>query len=144
MRLRLGVREDGAASLSVSCKSDTALRVLLAGRLVLLGQPKLTGLSISIRLWHKVAHGIKQFRVCYVMFLIRSNQQQRWQVGSGPRYQISSHVFARCASQKTHGHARIALVSRAILACPNQLEQAEAQLQIEYAGCCDSIGWKLF
>ena len=29
-------------------------------------------------------------------------------VGSGPRYQISSHFFARCASQKTHGHARIA------------------------------------
>ena len=27
-------------------------------------------------------------------------------------------VFARCASQKTHGHARIARVLRAILACP--------------------------
>ena len=34
-------------------------------------------------------------------------------LGSGPRYQILSHVFARCASQKTHGHARIARVSRA-------------------------------
>ena len=29
-------------------------------------------------------------------------------LGSGPRYQILSPVFARCASQKTHGHARIA------------------------------------
>ena len=29
-------------------------------------------------------------------------------LGSGPRYQILSHVFARCASLKTHGHARIA------------------------------------
>ena len=31
-------------------------------------------------------------------------------LGSGQRYQILSHVFARCASQKTHwhGHARIA------------------------------------
>ena len=37
--------------------------------------------------------------------------------GSGPRYQILSHFFARCASQKTHGHARIACVSHAILAC---------------------------
>ena len=32
-----------------------------------------------------------------------------WPVGSGPRYQILSH-------QKTHGHARIARESRAILA----------------------------
>ena len=32
-------------------------------------------------------------------------------LGSGPRHQILSHVFARCASQKTHGHARIARVS---------------------------------
>ena len=53
-----------------------------------------------------------------------------WQLGSGQRYQILSHVFARCASQKTHWHARIAhfsrksvqfshvrVVSRAILAC---------------------------
>ena len=31
-------------------------------------------------------------------------------LGSGPRYQILrvSHVFARCSSQKTDGHARIA------------------------------------
>ena len=36
-------------------------------------------------------------------------------VGSGPRYQILSHVFARCASQKTHGDASIARVLRAIL-----------------------------
>ena len=28
-------------------------------------------------------------------------------VGSGPRYQILSHIFARCTSQNTHGHARI-------------------------------------
>ena len=34
------------------------------------------------------------------------------EVGSGPRFQILSHVFARCASQKTHGHARIARVSK--------------------------------
>ena len=33
-------------------------------------------------------------------------------VGSSPRYQILSHVFARCASHTTHGHARIARVSR--------------------------------
>ena len=35
-----------------------------------------------------------------------------WPLGSGPRYQILSHGFARCASQKTHEHARIARVSR--------------------------------
>ena len=29
-------------------------------------------------------------------------------LGSGPRYMIMSHCFARCASQKTLGHARIA------------------------------------
>ena len=29
-------------------------------------------------------------------------------LGSGPMYQILLHVFALCASQKTHGHARIA------------------------------------
>ena len=34
------------------------------------------------------------------------------QVGSGPRYQILSLVFARCASQKTHRHARIARETR--------------------------------
>ena len=33
-------------------------------------------------------------------------------IGSGPRYQILSHVFARCVSQKTYGHARIARESR--------------------------------
>ena len=35
-------------------------------------------------------------------------------IGSGPRYQILSHVFARCAtaSQKTYGHARITRDSR--------------------------------
>ena len=33
-------------------------------------------------------------------------------IGSGPRYQILSHVFARCVSQKTYGHARIARDSR--------------------------------
>ena len=33
-------------------------------------------------------------------------------VGSGPRYQILSHVFARCATEKTYGHARIARDSR--------------------------------
>ena len=35
-------------------------------------------------------------------------------VGSGRRYQILSHVFARFASQKTHGHVRIARETRAI------------------------------
>ena len=34
-------------------------------------------------------------------------------VGSGPRYQILSHVFARCVSKKEHWHARIARASRA-------------------------------
>ena len=29
-------------------------------------------------------------------------------IGSGPRFQILSHVFACCTSQKTHWHARIA------------------------------------
>ena len=43
---------------------------------------------------------------------------KQWALGSGPRYQILSHIFARCASQKTHEHARIARVLRAILACP--------------------------
>ena len=37
---------------------------------------------------------------------------QQGELGSGPRYQILSHVFARCVSQKTHGHARIARDSR--------------------------------
>ena len=35
-------------------------------------------------------------------------------LGSGPRYQILSHVFGRCASQTTHGHARIARVSKKV------------------------------
>ena len=39
------------------------------------------------------------------------------QLGSGPRYQILSHVFACCASQKTQGQKRIARETRA-LACP--------------------------
>ena len=51
-------------------------------------------------------------------------------VGSGPRYQIcrtflhiarvKKHTYVRelHAIQKTHGHARIARVERAILACP--------------------------
>ena len=30
-----------------------------------------------------------------------------WALGGGLRYQILSHVFALCASKKTHGHARI-------------------------------------
>ena len=33
---------------------------------------------------------------------------QNGKLGSGPRYQILSQVFAHCASQKTHWHARIA------------------------------------
>ena len=33
-------------------------------------------------------------------------------VGSGPRYQILSHVFARCTSKKNYGRARIARDSR--------------------------------
>ena len=33
---------------------------------------------------------------------------RRGAVGSGPRYQILSHVFACCSSKKKHGHARIA------------------------------------
>ena len=40
-----------------------------------------------------------------------------WVLGSCLRYQILSHVFARCASQKTQGHARLARETRAILAC---------------------------
>ena len=36
------------------------------------------------------------------------SRQLPFALGSGPRYQILSHVFARCASQKTYGHARIA------------------------------------
>ena len=36
--------------------------------------------------------------------------KQQCYVGSGPRYQNSSNVFARCPSQTTHGHA-IARVS---------------------------------
>ena len=31
-----------------------------------------------------------------------------WLVGSGHRYQILSHVFARCSSRRIYGHARIA------------------------------------
>ena len=37
-------------------------------------------------------------------------------IGSGPRYQILSHVFARGVSQKKHGHARIARETRVRLA----------------------------
>ena len=36
-------------------------------------------------------------------------------IGSGPRYQILSHVFARCASQKTYCHARFACYSRMVV-----------------------------
>ena len=74
-------------------------------------------------------------------------------VGSGPRYQILSHVFARCASQTTHGHARIARVrtcenrtrfacdsrmkkeTRAILACPCVVWLAQ-RAKVSFA--CDS------
>ena len=35
------------------------------------------------------------------------------QLGSGPRYQILSHVFARCASKKKYWHARIACKTQA-------------------------------
>ena len=40
---------------------------------------------------------------------------QQWLplIGSGPRHQILQHVFARCASQKTHWHTRITRLSRA-------------------------------
>ena len=40
-------------------------------------------------------------------------------LGSGPRYQILSPVFARCASQKTHGHARIARETENTRICEN-------------------------
>ena len=39
-------------------------------------------------------------------------------ISSGPRYMICVTLFARCTSQKTHGHARIACETGAILACP--------------------------
>ena len=46
--------------------------------------------------------------------MILTSAVLQFTLGSGPRYQILSHVFARCASQKTHGHARIARETRAI------------------------------
>ena len=45
-------------------------------------------------------------------------------IGSGPRCQILSHVFAGCASQKTHGHARIA----------RETQPAKSATQIIYLG----------
>ena len=41
-----------------------------------------------------------------------------WPLGSGPRYMICFTRFCTCASQNTHGHARIARRTRAILAWP--------------------------
>ena len=48
--------------------------------------------------------------IIYIKLVTYLNQAQRlrarrrwaWALGSGPRYQILSHIFARCASQKTH------------------------------------------
>ena len=63
---------------------------------------------------------VKPWRRAVVLYLQGYNCGIRqWPVGSGQRYQILLHVFARCASQKTHGHARIARETREILACPN-------------------------
>ena len=36
-------------------------------------------------------------------------------IGSGPRNQILSHVFAHCTSQKTYCHARISCISNTVM-----------------------------
>ena len=48
------------------------------------------------------------------MLLYVCSRMNNWALGSGPRYQILSHVFACCTSQKTYsdGHVRITRDSR--------------------------------
>ena len=59
----------------------------------------------------------KLFQFCKVAALpLQSSKQACYNdksvaLGSGLRYQILLHVFARCASQKTYSHARIARYS---------------------------------
>ena len=55
-------------------------------------------------------------RNCKCTFLAMLSLSHSWgTLGSGPRYQILSHVFARCASQKTYCHARFACYSRMVV-----------------------------
>ena len=46
---------------------------------------------------------------------------QPWVLGSGPRYMICVTLFCTLRESKTHGHARFARISRAILACPKSV-----------------------
>ena len=66
-------------------------------------------------------------------------------VGSGPRYQILSHVFARCPSQKTYGHARIAFSHGRRFFDSRNMQKCVAQ--IIYLGPLPSgpgggVGWR--
>ena len=78
-------------------------------------------------------------------------------LGSGPRYQILSHVFARFASQNTHGNARIKRVLFShFRACFDSRNMQKSVTQVIYLGplpisrsCCartrmptDAIGFK--
>ena len=56
----------------------------------------------NVKTWRTMLRTSLQDLPSYAVCLLQHT------LGSGPRYQILSHVFARCASQKTHGHARIA------------------------------------
>ena len=72
-------------------------------------------------------------------------------VGIGQRYQILSHVFARCASQKTHGHAsfltRATHIPQATAYCADQQIQISylsknrmsAQIQMAFCKCLETI-----
>ena len=63
-------------------------------------------------------HATSVCPMCWPLFLPACKSQPSWvagqhpaldcTIGCGPRYQILSHVFASCASQKKHWHARIA------------------------------------
>ena len=63
-------------------------------------------------------HATSLCPMCWPLFLPACKSQPSWvagqhpaldcTIGCGPRYQILSHVFASCASQKKHWHARIA------------------------------------
>ena len=63
-----------------------------------------TRAEVNIRRLRSVSNGTYSNRSLSQPLIVCSLRS----LGSGPRYQILSHVFARCASQKTHGQARIA------------------------------------
>ena len=83
--------------------------------------PKLTW--IHWYLWHCCLGGSYEFcnwPFCEISWLA---------IGSGQRFQILSHVFSRCASQTTHGHAKIARVSARMQGAKDSLGSKRQQNQ---------------